>query len=593
MLDKTSDQYLDYRELENAFWRERGGIFVVPAAMRALATTFLLTQEERYGEAARGILMAIIRNGLADASSRAWGQRTSGWRHGEGHDKFFFALGTWTVFDFCFPLFSPGEVEEVAGYFGECVEISDRSREGDSNQVTNNRGIRGLLATALFAMVAEPFREGGDVASILSRAWIALEKHLFFAFDAQGAPYEGPAYSGNYLGGLALMAHLLQRRGMPNLLFHRAFERFPRYLAYEQIPGMAGVNNLNDAAHPAGSVSGSLFWMNRRGGEIIPWIAGRLDLSPERAGERKPQANPAVRDFLNFLLWWDDSVPVRSPEELGWPDSRCFAVRGVASHRTGWSGNDWLASHFCGRQEILCHRQGDQNHVAFYAGGEHLLVDAGYGETSRDATKAMNRWFGLTEAHNCVLIDGQNQRGVISSPGWGEGEMLEFGNDKDQSWSLGDASTATGADHRIRQSLRKVILKRTGPLPFLLVLDRNERDGKPFCCELLWHTHPDNTLLTHESGGMIRARGMDCHILVFPLQPGKFEVFRENAFGRPRMRVRETSCLSEFATVFIPGASGAPAPKARLETLEEGAYQLTLDSVEHKAVSFRFNFEME
>src|SRR5205807_1540248 len=88
---------------------------------------------------------------------------------------------------------------------------------------------------------------------------------------------------------------------------------------------------------------------------------------------------PLGEYLLYFLLWWREEAPVRRPQELGYPRSRFFAGRGVACVRTGWESHDWLVTHFCGRQEPVCHRQGDQNHVAFYAQGEQFLIDAGYG----------------------------------------------------------------------------------------------------------------------------------------------------------------------------------------------------------------------
>jgi hypothetical protein len=430
------------------------------------------------------------------------------------------------------------------------------------------------MASALWALLLKSFEPVEELDRILTRAWIALEKHLYFAFDAQGAPYEGPAYAGNTLGSLALMAEVLHRQGKPNLLFHRTFERHPAHLAAEWIPGFSGVNNLNDSAHPSGSVSGSLFWMNRTGGEILPWLAQRLDLAPDRLASRGLMTNSALREYLNFLLWWDEKIPVRSPDDLGWPLSRCFPIRGVASHRTGWSSSDVLVSHFCGRQEVLCHRQGDQNHVAFYYAGDHLLVDAGYGSGHKDMSKAMDRWFGLTEAHNCVMIDGMNQRGVIESPGWCEGEMIDFHDAPDVSVSTGDASSATGVDHRVAQSVRQVALHRSGSSPLVTVWDRNEKDGQIFKTEVLWHTHVNHRIEGNSHGGVIHAKNCDCHVFVLNLRGENLEVIAEIGFGRPRLRVCMVAAVSELVTVFVPVPVGSPRPSIRWESEDPPARRL-------------------
>ncbi|GAT35217.1 heparinase II/III-like protein [Terrimicrobium sacchariphilum] len=562
LLDPDSPQFLDHRKLEKPFWRSREGIFVVPQAMQILALAGAITQESAFSEAARDVLLAIIDHGLADSASLAWGVTTSGWRHGEGHDKFLLALGVWCVLEFAGSSFAPQDRSKVKKFLEDSLQISLALTQQDNANVTNNRGIRGLAASALWALMLDSFAPAADRDTILKRAWISLEKHLYFVFDAQGAPYEGPAYAGNTLGSLTLVAEILRRAGQPDILQHRSLERHPRYLAYELTPGQATINNLNDSHAQCGSISGCLHRMSLPGGEIIAWLARQLDLAPQRT-DGELVNTPVIRDYLNFLLWWDESIPTRSPDDLKWPTSAVFPIRGVASHRTGWHSSDILVSHFCGRQEVLCHRQGDQNHVALYAGGERVLVDAGYGDEHKDMSQKMNRWFGLTEAHNCVLIDGLNQRGVLEAPGWGEGEMLEFGNTETRSYSLGDASSATGKDHRVRQSRRKVTLHRLELAPVVTILDVNERDGGSFVTEILWHTHPDNRWSIHATGGIIHTKTLDWHVFVFNLRNEAFQTFGEDGFGRPRLRVRSESALSEFATILIPLPKDQPSPIVR------------------------------
>jgi hypothetical protein len=574
LLDPKSEQFLDYRDFNKPFWRSRSGIFIIPNAMQMLAISGIITQDLRFSEAARDILLAIIDHGFADSESLAWGAKTSGWRHGEGHDKFLFAIGVWSVLEFAGDDFSANDCLKVQIFLQDSLRISLETLRGDYANVTNNRGVRGLLGSALWVLLLDGFEPSKEREAVLDRAWIGLEKHLYFAFDSHGAAYEGPAYAGNTLGSLALMAEILRRCGKPNLLLHRVFERHPRYLAYELVPGQPTVNNLNDSPFLCGSISGCLHRMSHPGGEIIAWLAHRLDLDPARSSSNPFAQTPLIRDFVNFLLWWDESVPTRSPQELGWPFSGHFPLRGVSSHRTGWGDKSLLASHFCGRQEVLCHRQGDQNHIALYAGGELLLVDAGYGGAKKDMSQKMDRWFGLTEAHNCVLIDGQNQRGVMEAPGWGEGEMLDFSESASTSTSLGDASFATGKDHRIRTSLRRLTIFRKLPFGVVTVVDVNEYTGNPFKTEILWHTHPDNSWKTTPTGGIIQSATIDCHVFIFDLNEGDFEIVSEIGFGRPRLRVCSNASHSRFLTLFLPLPIGHPIPQAILQRDEVGVTML-------------------
>src|SRR5439155_24864733 len=282
-------------------------------------------------------------------------------------------------------------------------------------------------------------------------------------------------------------AQMLHRRGGPNLVMNNRFERILEYMAYEMVPGGGLVNPLNDAHEPNGTITGSLPLLGMPRGALLPWLAQQLDLHPRRTGSwlgEGPQiiGAPPAENLLYFLLWWRDDQPERAPDELGYPLARHFRTMGLASMRTGWGPEDWLVSHFCGRHEYSCHRQGHFNQVSFYAQGEQFLVDAGYGERGpqEDTTAPMNRWFGETEAHNCVLIDGANQRGTNPTPGWSEGELLDFQHTPAFDTTLGDASSCTGPDHRVRQALRRVVLVRQGPTPYLALVDVNERDGAPF-----------------------------------------------------------------------------------------------------------------
>jgi len=238
--------------------------------------------------------------------------------------------------------------------------------------------------------------------------------------------------------------------------------------------------------------------------------------------------------------------------------------------RTGWGPADWLASHFCGRQELYCHRQGDYNHVAFYAMGEKFLVDAGYGLSNEDPAKPKNDFFRHTPAHNCVLIDGMKQRGVVGAWGWAEGEMLDFQHGEQLDTSLGDASSCTGMDHRVLRALRRVVLLRKGPRPYLAVVDVNERDGGTFLSEALWHTDSENRIETDGTRFVIKGKTNECPGRV--LWPSNATLAIAENFGRPQLRVSPRTAVSEVVTVFCPVQRGIKAPEFSCERKSEGFF---------------------
>jgi hypothetical protein len=306
--------------------------------------------------------------------------------------------------------------------------------------------------------------------------------------------------------------------------------------------------------------------------------------------QRNTIGAPLAENLLYFLLWWRDDIPVRTPADLGYPLSRHFQARGLASLRTGWGPDDWLVSHYCGRREHACHRQGDHNHVSFYALGEWFLVDAGYGDQGQqeDTTAPVNRWFGETDAHNCVLVDGANQRGPAYTPGWSEGELLDFRHTPAFDTTLGDASSCTGPDHRIRQSHRRVVVVRHGPAPYVAIVDVNEKDGTPFLAEHLWHTAEGNhlDLVSDAAGGpasgnapgsalrfVLRGQAAQCdgHVL----WPAAARLSVGDSHGRPQLRVAVHAPVAEAVTVFCPRRPGDAAPSFTCERIAPATFRIT------------------
>lgn len=576
LMDPHDPWYLDFRERRTDTWRERKGIFLVLPSLTTLAVGYAFTGDKRVGDFARDALMAIVEHGLADVKTIAFGSKYQGWRHGPGHDKGNFAQSAAYVYDFCYDRFTSRQRARLAAYAKESIRFAGEWQDFDQAQVSNNRGVRGILANTWWCLAFE-----GDTSIPGSSRWyqqglIAAEKYLFMAYDRDGAPYEGPGYASS-LSRITAVAEALRRRGQANLIAHNRFERFPEYLLYEMIPGGGSANNLNDCHPECGSLSGSLPLLGTPRGALLPWLLRRYDLHPSRlAGwrveSRQPIPFPMGEWMLHCLLWWTDA-PIREPRSLGYPLSRCFPTRGVASMRTGWDKNDWLVSHFCGRQERSLHRQGDYNHVALYALGERFLIDAGYGGPHGDFRKKADRWFGLTSAHNCVRVDRMEQRGVIESPGWAEGEMLDFRHTPAFDTSLGDASSTTGRDHRVRRSLRRVVFVRRAPRPYVAVVDVNEKDGGAFLAEALWHTQPGNRFELDGKRFWIRGNTNDCYGELLWPRGAKRKVGKHHQ--RPQLRVAVRTRVAEMVTVFCPLRRGEQPPRFSVKRKSEGRFVIS------------------
>ena len=579
-MDPASSRYFDFRERRNDYWRLRAGLFTVLPALNALTIGYAFTGDPAIGDCARDALLEIVDHGLADVASGAWGSRTAGWRHGPGHDKGKLNRAVAWLYDCCHDRFTPAQRRRVIDFAHEFVRLADEWRRADWAQIGNNRGVRGILGTTWLYLALEGEADLPDLDERLDEGARAIEAYLFQAYDAAGASFEGPGYAKS-LPYLATTALALRRRGGPDLLTNDRFERIPEYLAYELVPGAGYVNPVNDAHVPSGTAAGSLPLLGTPRGALLPWLVRQLDLHPARIdtwlGERRlgqPINAPLAETLLYFLLWWRDDPPVRTPDQLGYPLARHFRDRGLASLRTGWGPQDWLVSHVCGRQHHAGHRQGDANHVSFYALGESFLVDAGYGDLAAqaDTTAPVDRWFGETAAHNCVLVDGASQRGTHPTPGWAEGELLDFQHRDAFATTLGDASSCTGPDHRVRQALRRVALVRGGPAPYLAVVDVNERDGAPFTATHLWHTDPTIRLdlLDAHRFSLTGRRGW-CPGQV--LWPPDASVTAGSDHGRPQLRLALHAGVTEAVTVFCPRPGEAP-PTFACERLAPGAFRI-------------------
>ena len=576
LMDPTDPWYLDFSERKTDTWRERKGIFRVLPSLNTLAVGYAFTGDKRIGDFARDALMTIVEYGLADVKGKNYGTRYEGWRHGPGHDKGNFAQSAAYVYDFCYDRFTPRQRARLATYAKESMRFAEEWQDFDQAQVSNNRGVRGILANTWWCLAFDGDTNLPNAATWYQRGLIAAEKYLFMAYDQDGAPYEGPGYA-SCLSRITAVAHALQRRGQANLITNNRFERFPAYLLYEMLPGGGTANNLNDCNPECGSVSASLPLLGSRRGALLPWLLRQYDLHPSRSVGWLSESSETVpfqmgELMLFLLLWWKDA-PVREPRSLGYPLSRCFPTRGVASMRTGWDKNDWLVSHFCGRQERSLHRQGDYNHVALYALGERFLVDAGYGGGQTDIRRKVDRWFGLTSAHNCVQIDRMEQRGVIESPGWAEGEMLDFQHTNAFDASIGDASSSTGPDHRVRRSLRRVVLARKAPRPYVAIVDVNEKDGKPFLAEARWHTHHDNRIELDGKRFWIRGKNSDCYGEVLWPWNARLKLVKDH--GRPQLRVAVKAKVAEMVTVFCPVKQGEKPPRFSCSRQGEGRFLIS------------------
>lgn len=584
ILDPADENYFDYPDFTHPRWKTRKSIFVVRPSLLSLSFVYAFTGERRYGEAARDAVLGLIEHKLADVESVSYGVHTPGWRRSIGHDKSIYAWSICTVYDLCYDLFSANQRRTFIEHALECIDILPYDSPvflGDMSQMINNRGARGQIGPfGYFPLVLEGDVEIPRKNEHIAQAIASAEAYLHVTFDQDGVCFDGPGYA-QVLDQIYFFCHMLVRSGRINLLRSRRWENFLHHLVHEMLPGGYTLNNLNDCDVPCGSVAPALYLMGTERGAVIPWLAGQLDFHPRRLEQAENNLMNAIvgANSPAILLNWKEDLPMRSPQELGYPISRYFPQRGIASMRTGWNEQDMLLSHRCGREMWRLHKQSDQNHLVFYALGERFLIDEGYGQPQEslmnDGSQFINRYFGCADVHNTVLLDGRDQNGNAITPGWAEGRIIDWRHTPDYDTTLGDAAECYGADHAIDGALRRVVFVRNSTHPFAIVIDTiSAGDDASHDYEALWRTAGDNSIEVEGQQFRIAGEKNDCYgEVLFPLDA---QLQARVHFNRPQLRVTARGPHLEMVTVLAPVRRGEEPPRFSLERCDEDDFLIRI-----------------
>jgi len=108
------------------------------------------------------------------------------------------------------------------------------------------------------------------------------------------------------------------------------------------------------------------------------------------------------------LLWYDPTVKAELPPEQ--PLWHAFSETGFAGARTSW-GDDALTLHLRSGKADVSHSHLDVNNFLLNVAGEWLLRDYGYGKVGPGYFSKETIYFSTsTLSHNCLVIDGKDQR---------------------------------------------------------------------------------------------------------------------------------------------------------------------------------------
>ncbi len=429
-----------------------------------------------------------------------------------------------------------------------------------SNFTGNNGAALGMAGLALW----------GDVP-VLPQLWVARGRQLVASytragFDTTGAGLEGVLY-GNY--GLRIPSYFstaLERAGGGNPLLDPNVRRQQEWVAYELLPGGGALNPLNDARYYELNET-HLTWATRFGADprLAAW-----------AWHQWADPTGELGEPIATVLWYEPPDPGFTPEQV-LPLAAAFGGRGLVHVRSGWGGDDLMAS-FESRQNDFgegVHQNQDVNAFTLYAEGARLATDSGYANyveqlvTGLDIEGARS---SETEAHNAIEVDGRSQDFL------GKGHLRLFASTA----SLGDpgvldvASGDAQSAYLVLQPQQATrwflhVREDDGGPGYVVVADAFRQDGRPHTYEWYFHTDAANALaLAPGPPGTSRARvtapngaGLDVTVAAAQTTSARIDSFAadEPTIGvHPRLVVATNAPALESVSVLVPLGPGEVPP---------------------------------
>jgi hypothetical protein len=244
----------------------------------------------------------------------------------------------------------------------------------------------GLAALVLDGETHAPTRQW------LFQATRNVEDYLRYGTDAQGGVIEGPSYFGYGAGYLPYFLEAMKARTGEDLYTTTNYNRFADWLPLEILPGEKRVNNIEDSDYGMGVPEAALYALYREPDRALArylWeqLFQHADQSPTLPGA---------------ILWAPENVPADqvASRAANLPDWGWAGGRGLVISRSGWGPDDAYFSLHAQHYTAIRHDQADKGQFTFYAYGDDLVIDSGYGNDSNP--KKSTSGF----AHNQVMVDG-------------------------------------------------------------------------------------------------------------------------------------------------------------------------------------------
>ena len=463
----------DDAEAVKYWWPNRTQTEKACMEAETLAFVYLMTQDKRYGEAARKWVLHLA----------SWDPDgpTNFKLNCEAGKPMLFRPGR--AYDWAWDMFAPEERAKIQAITQRRIKDAWESGEvargvGHLNRPYNSHGNRvwhkvGEAGLAFLDEIPE------------AATWLDYAVNKFFACypvwsDDDGGWHEGVSYWNGYMGKAVWWLQVAQSALGIDGLKKPFFAQVGDYPLYITPPGSPN-SGFGDLSYrpPSGGVGGFMEYHIRMKGNQPD--GGHAAYWRWWTEQWKMKGEGGVLGFL-YAANLPPLPPAKAPVDL--PQSKVFHGIGVASlHTTLLNARDDV--HFLFKSSPFgsqSHGHNPQNTFQLNAYGEALLTTCGYRDLH--GSKFHYGWVHSTVAHNGVLVNGEGQVKHVAGP-LGRIVAEQLGPKFD--YIAGDATPAYGG--RLTRALRHVVfVKEPGQKsPPILVLYDDLEAKEPSTFQFMLH----------------------------------------------------------------------------------------------------------
>ncbi|MBN2132777.1 MAG: DUF4962 domain-containing protein [Sedimentisphaerales bacterium] len=456
-LSKGVPDYPKYHHIKDAVTRRLEyqkyfGYFrgYVNGALMDLALAYLMTEEAKYAEAAKKILLEIASWPTDDEDvtsvSARWGDEAG----------LSFSKCAHIAYDWLYDAFDDREKKLVSRMCRARAWQTYRRLTRKNYLTFPGESHDGRLIAYLTDMALVMAGETPDAETWLTYSLKALLTFYPHWGGIDGGWAEGTAY-GLWYNTFYIPAFEGLRQLCRYDLWQRPFFNNIRYFFFYCTANHGEIRPFGDSAETGGPGvhRGSgyadlmAFHAHRYDDPYIGWWVNQI---PDRSGGGGG----------SLSLLHADELPAKAPKDL--PNSRAFESVGWAGLHSDVSDpqNDTCLIFKSSPYGSVSHSHADQNAFAIMKGGAALAIPSGYYGPSYGKPHHA-QWTRSTKANNCILIDGQGQ--TIRSAA-ARGEIVDFRDRPGYSFVAGDATPAY--EGKLGKWIRRILLLRPG---LFLLLD--------------------------------------------------------------------------------------------------------------------------